>query len=229
MTGTQLVQFRKQNKQTQLQAARELGVSQTYLSLLEKGKRPLTDDLRAKAVSAFHISPAEMPVSENLFDVQAVSNDELGTDLATLGYPGYSHMKRSKPKHPAVVLLSALKGDKRLARDVEALLWVVLAFPEMDWPELIKAAKVNDLQNRLGFVTAVACEIAELKGDATTAAKLCQHEAELERSMLLREETLCNERMTNAERKWLVTNRPESAKHWRLLTDLSHRSLQHYD
>ena len=70
MTGTQLVQFRKQNKRTQIEAARELGVSQTYLSMLEKGKRPLTDDLRAKAVWAFHLSPTEMPVSESLFDVR---------------------------------------------------------------------------------------------------------------------------------------------------------------
>lgn len=229
MTGTQLGQFRKQNKRTQVEAARELGVSQTYLSLLEKGKRPLTDELRAKVVWAFHLSPTEMPVSESLFDVRAVSNDELGTDLATLGYPGYAYMKKSKPKHPAVVLLSALKGENRLARDVEALPWVVLTFPEMDWPELIKAAKVNDLQNRLGFVTVVAREVAELKGEEARAFKLRGYESELEHSMLLRVDTLCNERMTNPERKWLEEHRPDSAKKWRLLTDLSLRSLQHYD
>jgi transcriptional regulator with XRE-family HTH domain len=73
MTGTQLVQFRKQNKRTQVQAARLLGVSQTYLSLLEKGKRPLTDDLRAKAVRAFHLPPSEVPVSDDLANVRAVS------------------------------------------------------------------------------------------------------------------------------------------------------------
>lgn len=229
MTGTQLVQFRKQNKRTQVEAARELGVSQGYLSLLEKGKRPLTDELRAKVVWAFHLSPTEMPVSENLFDVREVSNDELGTDLATLGYPGYSHMKKSKPKHPALVLLSALKGDNRLARDVEALPWVVLSFPDMDWPEVIKAVKVNDLQNRLGFVTAVAREVAESRNDVARVKKLRGYESELSRSLLLREETLCNERMTNPERKWLEEHRPDSAKKWRLLTDLSLRSLQHYD
>ncbi len=228
MTGTQLVQYRKHNKRTQVEAARELGVSQGYLSLLEKGKRPLTDELRAKAVWAFHLSPTEMPVSENLFDVQAVSNDELGTDLATLGYPGYSHMKRSKPKHPAVVLLSALKGNDREPRDMEALPWIVLTFSNMDWPRLVKAAKVNDLQNRLGFVTTVAREVTESRGDEKTALKLRRYEVELELSMLNREETLCREGMTNAERKWLVTNRPDSAKRWRLLTDLSPR-LENYE
>jgi hypothetical protein len=149
--------------------------------------------------------------------------------LATLGYPGFSHIKRSKPKNPAVVLLSALKAENREARAVEALPWVVLTFPDMDWPELIKSAKVNDLQNRLGFVTAIACEVAESNGEATTVERLRRHEAELERSMLVREDTLCNERMTNAERQWLSANRPEMARHWRLLTSLSPEHLNHYD
>ena len=229
MTGTQLVQFRKKGKRTQVQAARDLGVSQTYLSLLEKGKRPLTDELRAKAVRAFHLSPTAMPVSEDLSDVAAVSDDELAADLATLGYPGFSHLERSTPKNPAVVLLSALKADNREARDVEALPWVVLTFPDMNWSELVKAAKVNDLQNRLGLVTTVARQIAEARGDLKTATKLKSVETELENSMLVRESTLCNDRMTNAERTWLATHRPEEAKHWRLLTDLSPRSLDHYD
>ena len=229
MTGTHLLQFRKHSKRTQVEAARELGVSQTYLSLLEKGKRPLTDELRSKAVHAFQLPPTHMPVSEDLSDVAAVSDDELATDLATLGYPGFAHLKKSTQKNPAVVLLSALKADNREARDVEALPWVVLTFPDMNWASVVKAAKVNDLQNRLGLVTTVARQIAETTGHLKTAAKLKTHEAELERSMLVREGTLCNDRMTSAERKWLATNRPEEAKHWRLLTDLSPRYLDHYD
>lgn len=228
MTGTQLVQFRKHSKRTQVEAARELGVSQTYLSLLEKGQRPLTDDLRAKAVKAFRLSPTHVPVSDELADVAVVSDEQLATDLATLGYPGFSHLKKSTPKHPAVVLLSALKADNREARDVEALPWVVLTFPDMNWAALVKAAKVNDLQNRLGLVTTVARQIAEASGDLKTAAKLKVHETELEHSMLVREGTLCNDRMTNAERKWLATSRPDEAKHWRLLTDFSPR-LENYD
>ncbi|MGH9946193.1 MAG: helix-turn-helix domain-containing protein [Pyrinomonadaceae bacterium] len=228
MTRTRLVKFRKHSKQTQIQAARALGVSQTYLSLLEKGKRPLTDELRAKAVRAFHLPPTEVPL-RNLADVSVVSDAQLASDLATLGYPGFSYLKKSRPKNPAVVLLSALRADNREVRDVEALPWVVLTFPDMDWPELIKAAKVHDLQNRLGFVTNVARQMAELRNDTATAAKLSSLESELEPSKLVREGTLCNDRMTNAERKWLATNRPKTAKHWRLLTDLSPRSLDHYD
>jgi hypothetical protein len=42
----------------------------------------------------------------------------------------------------------------------------------------------------------------------------------LERSRLMREDTLCHESLTEAERRWLRKNRPAEAKHWRLLTDL---------
>lgn len=228
MTGTQLVQFRKHSKRTQVQAARELGVSQTYLSLLEKGKRPLTDELRAKAVRAFHLPPTEMPVNENLSDVAAVSDDQLAADLATLGYPGFSYLKSSNPKNPAVVLLSALKADNCEARSVEALPWVVLTFPDMNWTQLVRAAKVNDLQNRLGFVVQVARGVAEHQDNATLTAKLCRVETTLEQSRLFHEGTLCKESMTNAERKWLNANRSESARHWRLLTNLEPYQLNYY-
>ena len=228
MTGNQLLQFRKASRLTQVEAALGLGVSQTYLSLLEKGRRPLTDELRARAVRAFCLPPTELPLTESLYDVRAVSNDELGTDLASLGYPGYAHMKKATPKNPAVVLLSALKGNDREPRDVEALPWVALTFSNIGWSELTKAAKANDLQNRLGFVTTLAREVSEVRNDAVTVNLLRGKESELQRSMLLREETLCRENMTNAERKWLVTHRPNSAKHWRLLTDLSPR-LENYE
>jgi hypothetical protein len=91
----------------------------------------------------------------------------------------------------------------------------------------VKAAKVNDLQNRLGFITGVARRIAESKGDLKTALKLKRHEAELERSLLVREDTLCNDTMTNAERKWLEIHRPEEARHWRLVTNLSPEHLRY--
>lgn len=43
---TQLRRWREQNNLTQVDAARLLGVSQPYLSLLEKGVRPLRRELR---------------------------------------------------------------------------------------------------------------------------------------------------------------------------------------
>jgi hypothetical protein len=47
----------------------------------------------------------------------------------------------------------------------------------------------------------------------------------LERSRLVREDTLCHDSMTQAERKWLRQNRPPDAEHWNLLTDLDVRHL----
>ena len=124
--------------------------------------------------------------------------------------------------------MAALNAPNRDARLVEALPWVVLTFPDMEWKSLTKMAKANDLQNRLGFVVEVARSVALFQGDGATAEKLKRHETELERSLLVREETLCNETMTNAERRWLATRRPEAAKRWRLLTDLSPQNVNYY-
>lgn len=228
MTGQQLAKYRKQKKRTQAQAARELGVSQTYLSLLENGKRALSEGLRKKAVKAFGLPPTEMPAKLTGSSVRPVSDDQLAADLAALGYEGFSHLKPSRGKNPADVLLSGLNSRKRDARLVEALPWVVLAFSDMPWGRLVKTAKAYDLQNRLGFVTNMARRVAESKGDERVAARLRQRERELEHSLLAREETLCNEPMTKAERKWLETERPDEAKHWHLLTNLSPSHLDYY-
>jgi transcriptional regulator with XRE-family HTH domain len=228
MTGKQLEQYRKKARRTQLRVAHDLGVSQTYLSLLESGKRVLTEKLKKKAVRAFDLPMTEMPLDTKLADAGPVSNAQLAADLGALGYTGFAYLKRSRPKNPAVVLFSALNYDKREARLVEALPWVVLTYPDLDWKELVRAVKVNDLQNRLGFVTNVARRVAESKGSTKTAVKLYRLEMNLEPSMLAREDTLCNESMTNAEREWLSTNRSEAAVHWRLLTNLSPDQLSHY-
>lgn len=228
MTGHQLAQYRKQKKRTQAQAARDLGVSQTYLSLFESGKRAVTERISKKAVKAFGLPPTAMPAKLTDSSVRPVSDDQLAADLAALGYKGFSHLKPSRGKNPADVLLSALNSSKRDARLVEALPWVVLAFSDMPWTELVRTAKAYDLQNRLGYVTSIARRVAESSGDERFAAKLKQRESELHRSLLAREETLCNELMTSAERKWLEVNRPDEAKHWHLLTNLSPDHLEYY-
>ena len=125
------------------------------------------------------------------------------------------------------VLLSALSRDELDTRLVEALPWVVLKFSDLDWQWLTNAAKVNDLQNRLGFVTGLARRLAELRGERELADLLARQELVLERSRLMREDTLCHESLTQAERRWLRKNRPAEAKHWRLLTDLTPEQLDH--
>jgi hypothetical protein len=53
-------------------------------------------------------------------------------------------------------------------------------------------------------------------------------ELQFKHSLLAREDTLCNETMTNAERKWLAAQRPAAAEDWNLLTDLSPHHLNYY-
>lgn len=223
MTGHQLAKCRREKKRTQVETARGLGVSQTYLSLLEAGKRPMTEHLKRKAARYFDLPPTDMPARLASGKLLVLSDDQLASDLADLGYTGFSHLKRKRArrKNPADVLLSALKASKRDARLVEALPWLVLRFPDLKWNEVSRVAKVHDLQNRLGYVVSVARGLAERKHDQVTAASLKRRESELEPSMLAREDTLCNDTMTNAERRWLTTNRPDEAKHWRVLTSLS--------
>lgn len=220
MTGAELKKARKRTGRTQVEAAADLGVSQTYLSLLEKGKRHFTSRLNQKAVRVFGLSPTEVPFKTELWNVQAATNEKLAGDLAALKYPGFSHMKAGRPRNPAEVLIAALSADDLEARLVEALPWIVLKYADLDWKILIMAAKVMNVQNRLGFVVGLARRVAQNKGDVRTAALLEKKELELEPARLLQEDTLCYSSMTNAERKWLIEKRPEEARHWRLLTDL---------
>lgn len=230
MTGRQLARHRKKEKRTQVQTARALGVSQTYLSFLESGERRLTQDLQAKAAKFFNVSPTEIPSSVSSGEVPHTTDADLAADLADLGYLGFGHLRRKRPrrKNPADVLLSALNAPQREARAVEALPWLLLTFPDMKWNEVVRFAKVHDLQNRLGFLVNVAGELAEKKNDRSLADLLHTREAQLERSMLAREDTLCNENMTNAERRWLAEYRPENAKRWNVLTNLCPSHIDHY-
>jgi len=125
------------------------------------------------------------------------------------------------------VLLSALIAENLETRLIEALPWLVLEHPDLDWVWLIRAAKLNDLQNRLGYVTNLARRLAEKLGKDDTASLLRAQESTLEKSRLAREDTLCHASLTQSERRWLQSNRSDEAKHWNLLTDLSLEHLSH--
>ncbi len=227
MTGHELKRRRRERGLTQAAAAKALVVSQPYLSLLENGDRPLTQKLKSKAVRLFKLRATELPANAASFKVVSSTDDQLTADLSALGYKGFSHWTPSRRKNPADVLLSALNAGKRDARLVEALPWLVVNFPDMPWDDVVLTAKVYDLQNRLGYVTNVARGLAELWGDETNANKLKVVEARLEKSKLDREDTLCKDTMTNAERKWLRSARPTAAKHWHLLADLTAQQIRY--
>lgn len=144
-----------------------------------------------------------------------------------MGYPGLAYLPRRTRLNPADLVLNALRVPNQETRLVEALPWVLLRYPDMDWDWLLRHAKVLDLQNRLGFLVTLARALAERRGDTATAAKLAQREGRLEHSRLAREDTLCRESMTAAERRWLRTHRSAEAAHWNLLTDLAPDHLPH--
>jgi hypothetical protein len=158
--------------------------------------------------------------------VRFSDEDTLALELASLGYPGLSHLRPGlERKNPAEILLSALSAKDLDSRLVEALPWVLLNYPELDWEWLMTTARAHDLQNRLGFVTSVARQLAEIGGEFDKAVLLGQREAELEQSRLEREDTLCHDSLTESEKRWLRERRSEAAKRWGLLADLSPEHL----
>lgn len=210
---------------TQVQAAHRLGVSQPYLSQLECGDRAVTEELARRATTAYGLPATAWPLPEDNAQ-RTMDPGRLARQLAGLGYPGFAHLRGQKA-NPAAVLLEALRQPDLEVRLAEALPWVALAYPELDWDWLVPQAKLCDLQNRLGFVVAMARSEAARRSNEPARAALAVVEQRLERARLAREDTLCRESMPQAERRWLVTARPEQARHWNLLTGLTAEQLFH--
>jgi transcriptional regulator with XRE-family HTH domain len=205
---------------TQVQAARRLGVSQPYLSQLEKGERPLTAALARSAVAVYRLPATALPMAETT-PVGAEDPDRLARQLAGLGYPGFAHLRALKA-NPAAVVLGALVKQDLEVRLAEALPWVLLTYPDLDWSWLVRHAKLQDVQNRLGFLVGLARTLAATRPQFKSALHLLSAvEEQLERTRLAREDTLSRESMPAAERRWLQTNRSQLAAHWNLLTGLT--------
>ena len=202
--------WRKRNNLTQVDAAVLLGVSQPYLSLLEKGARPLTATLRSR-MKAIHRT--HRPDS---------AADRLRAQLSALRHPGFAHVTPSRPKtRPDALLASMLSQTDADARVVEALPWLVRRYADqMDWAWLVRQAKLQNLQNRLGFVLQTA-------GVETPELSAAVHE--LERARLLQEATLCWDSMPAATRKWMRVNRSPLAEYWNVVTTLRPEPASHAD
>jgi len=211
----------------QTEAAQRLGVSQAYVNILEKGKRSLTPKLLRRFVQVYGLSPELLPVSEPL-DKNA-DPQRLAEYLSKLGYPGFAYLRtRLAKKNPAEVLLLALQQDSLEPRVAEALPWVLLNFWQTSSTWLVEQARKLNLQNRLGFVVSLARQVSERthQNDARTQT-LRSLEATLEESRLAKEDSFCRPPKTPRERKWLLENRPEEAKHWNLMADLRPEHLQY--
>lgn len=213
---------------SQVQAAARLGVSQSYLAMLERGRRPPTPKLALRAAQLYDVAPTAVPRSRRELSTR-VDPATLARDLAGLGYPGFAYLRSRtwRPKNPGEVLLTALGQDDLEPRLVEALPWLVLRYWTLDWNWVVREAKVRDLQNRLGFVVNLARSLADRADDARRARALADLESQLDRSRLVREDTLCRASLPAPERRWLANHRSEGAKHWNLLTDWTADALRY--
>lgn len=210
---------------TQAQLASRLGVSQAYLSMLEGGRRAPSAALARRLARTLQLSP----VSLDLQDAPRSGADATARALAGVGYPGLSHLKSGRALNPAAVLLQALAHPQLEGRLVEALPWLAFRYPDLDWSWLVSRVKQQDLQNRLGYVVHLAWELATRKGRPDVAARLALVLEPLKRSKLAREDTLSEESMTDAERRWLREHRPAAAAEWNVLSDLTSGQLGHVD
>lgn len=202
---------------TQTEAAVKLGVSQGYVSLLERGARRVSPSLLRTMQRVYDVPATELP----LIDLARLPPARLAGALAGLGYPPLAHLRGRARLNPATLILGALRRHDLEARLIEALPWVALRYADLDWAWLLERAKAHDVQNRLGYVLALASQLADESGRADAARPLRRLTQTLEQSRLAREDTLCCGTMTAPERQWLRARRPRLAKHWNLLTNLT--------
>jgi transcriptional regulator with XRE-family HTH domain len=223
MSYSNLRDVRRAMGLTQVQAAARLGVSQPYLSQLERGQRKTTPRLAWRAARLYRLPPTALPPPG---EVGGDAASRLPHQLAALDYPGYSHLRPSPPVNPAVVVLEALSESGLDARVAEALPWVLVRYPELDWGWLLPRVKARDAQNRLGFLVTVAAELAESTSEwMASSGRLRQVEQDLEKSRLVAETTLTRDSMPSAERSWLRDHRPPEAVRWNVLSTMNATQL----
>lgn len=222
MKGAALRQARTNAGMSQVEAAARLDVSQTLFSLMEKGLRSVTPSVAQKAVTWLHVTPEELPLSLETRH----NDDQLATDLGTLGYPGYSYL-HGEHRNPAEVLLDALDRPNLDARLAEALPWLPLRYPNMNWEWLTAEARLRNRQNRLGFVVALAAKLAKKRAKRVAAERLSQVLATIEESRLAKADTLGQEWWPPGQRSFARKKRSRLAAHWNLDTRLTEEDLAH--
>jgi len=210
---------------TQQEAAARLGVTQAYLSMVERGERPVSAELAGRAVDVL-----EMPATAlTLGPYERHPRDELYFKemLGALGYEGFAYLRGGHAINPATLLMQAIDEEDLDARVVEALPSLLLHYRALDWQWLTREAKIHNRQNRLAFLATVASEVAAMRGDQSLARQFAVQVDSLDPSRLAAEDTLCQRSMTQTERRWLRVHATESAKHWNLLSDLTPDEVVH--
>jgi len=227
MTGEFLRRCRRRSKWTQVRLASRLGVTQAYVSMMEKGDRRVSDHVAREVTHLLRLSADALPMP--LKEVLDKPADEawVAENLARLGYPGFAYLDKPGGKHnPVELLLRALALRHLDPRLAEALAWLLLHFEELNVQTLVSEAKLRGLQNRLGFTVSLARQVAD--HNPSYKHRLLQlHDLErmVEPSRLAREDTYCQGEMSERMLDWVRENRSAAAMHWNLLTDLKMEHL----
>jgi len=220
MTGTLVREARQGQGLTQQAAARAWGVSQTYLSLMEAGKRPVPEPLVRRLARVSPAALSALPKAD-------VRPDRVERALGRLGFPGFVHLTAREPlTNPTAVVLRAVTLDTVPARVVEALPWVLVRFADMDWSWLVDHVKLANCQNRLGYLVHLSRELASRSANVDAVSRLEAVERQLSDARLLKVDAFRRD-LTDAERRYLTENRPAEAVYWNLLTRLRVEDLRY--
>jgi len=211
---------------TQTQAAARLAITQAYLNYLENGKRRLTPALVRRVALVYDLPPEVLPVADGYAPAE-IADQQLAEMLAKLGYPGFAHLRaHTLKKNPCEVLLTALAQKSLDGRVAESLPWVAMKYAQPE-PWLVENARKFNLQNKLGFVVALARQLAEKQGNKVRSRELRQLENELDESRLAKEDVFYRPLRTASEGEWLRKKRTDNAAHWNLLSDMRLEHLQY--
>ena len=133
MTREFLRRNRREAGWTQERLAARLGLTQEYVSLMERGRRPVPEHVARAVTRLLRLPATALPLPESTLD-EAATEPWVEHALSRLGYPGFAYRRKPGPKrNPTEVLLRALARDDLAPRLLEALPWLLLRFEGFDF------------------------------------------------------------------------------------------------
>jgi len=94
MKGQELKEARLNKDWTQEEVADRLGVTQAYLSMLERGRRVVPAGLGRKAAELLNAPVTTLALrEERTTTVVAAGSERVRRELAALGYSGFAHLR----------------------------------------------------------------------------------------------------------------------------------------
>ncbi len=138
--------------------------------MVERGERAVSSELASRAVDVFEAPATALPLTE--YQTRARDAGFFQSMLGSLGNPGFAYLRGPVRMNPAEVLMEALDSDYLNSRVTEALAWLPLAYPHLNWDWLTANAKLQDRQKRLGFVVELARRAAARGGHSQLEEEL---------------------------------------------------------